>query len=170
MSRDLGIDLVKTFHKVFNCVIGNPDNPEVPSAEQKSIEMISAYHQASKNLGEMLKSHAADAKERGDENGALLLIRLQLIQEELAELAEAMKDGDIVSSFDALVDLSYVIDGTYITLGLHEVKELGLMEVHRSNMSKLDYDGAPIIAESGRVVKGPLYRKPNLKPILLLDK
>jgi predicted HAD superfamily Cof-like phosphohydrolase len=166
-SKDLGICVVHEFHKVFDCAIGNTDDPAVPDfIDQVSLGALSSYHVAAAELGERLKQYAASAKDRGDEAGALLLIRLQLIQEELAELSEAMLGRDIVGCFDALVDISYVTDGTYITLGLHERKEAGLIEVHSSNMSKLDENGQPIFSEAGRVVKGPNYRPPNLAPIV----
>ena len=166
-SKDLGIVVVHQFHQVFDCAIGDTDNPAVPDfVDQVSLGALSSYHVAAAELGERLKKYAASAKEQGDEEGALLLIRLQLIQEELAELAEAFINRDIVGSFDALVDISYVTDGTYISLGLHERKEAGLTEVHSSNMSKLDENGQPIISDAGRVVKGPNYRPPNLAPIV----
>ena len=40
-------------------------------------------------------------------------------------------------------------------------------EVQRSNMSKLDINGRPIYNESGKVMKGPNYFKPDLKKIIL---
>jgi predicted HAD superfamily Cof-like phosphohydrolase len=93
------------------------------------------------------------------------LLRLQLIQEELSELAEAMAKGDLVACLDALVDLRYVLDGTTLALGLQHHFLPGLEEVHRSNMSKL-VDGKPVKNEAGRVVKGENYSPPNLKSIL----
>ena len=165
--KDLGIKLVSEFHRVFGSSIGDMDNPSVPDFVDKvSLGALSSYHIAAFDLGERLKQYAASAKERGDEAGALLLIRLQLIQEELAELSGAMLDRDIVGCFDALVDLSYVVDGAYIAFGLHEHKEAGLLEVHRSNMSKLDENGQPIISASGRVVKSDNYSPPNLSTII----
>lgn len=167
MFNDLGIRLVYKFQRAFNSAIGDTDNPTVPDfMDQVSLGALSSYHVAASDLGERLKQYATSAKECGDESGALLLIRLQLIQEELAELSEAILNRDIVGCFDALLDLSYVVDGTYIALGLHEHKEAGLLEVHRSNMSKLDENGKPIISAAGRVVKSDRYSPPNLKPII----
>lgn len=165
--KDLGIKLVSEFHQVFGSSIGDMDNPSVPDFVDKvSLSALSSYHVVASDLGERLKQYAASAKEHGDEAGALLLIRLQLIQEELAELSAAILGRDIVGCFDALVDLSYVVDGAYITLGLSEIKEAGLLEVHRSNMSKLDENGQPIISVSGRVVKSDNYSPPNLSTII----
>ena len=39
-------------------------------------------------------------------------------------------------------------------------------EIQQSNMSKLGEDGKPIYREDGKVMKGPQYRKPNLKQFL----
>ena len=38
--------------------------------------------------------------------------------------------------------------------------------VHKSNMSKFGRDGKPIYREDGKVLKGPMYRPPNLKDLL----
>ena len=38
-------------------------------------------------------------------------------------------------------------------------------EVDRSNWSKFDEDGKPIFNENGKVMKGPNYTKPKLKPM-----
>lgn len=161
---DLGVKLVKEFARTFGAYIGL--RPEVREFGNETHGALSSYHAAAAELGERLKVYAQEAADRGDEYGSLLLIRLQLIQEELAELSEAMINRDIVECFDALVDLSYVVDGTYISLGLDELKLDGIREVHRSNMSKLGEDGKPIISSAGRVVKGPNYTPPKLRTII----
>lgn len=93
--------------------------------------------------------------------------RVRLLQEELDELKEALADGDIVETLDALTDLQYVLDGAFLSLGLHPVKETAFAEVHRSNMSKLGADGKPILRESdGKVLKGPNYFKPDLSQFI----
>jgi predicted HAD superfamily Cof-like phosphohydrolase len=96
-----------------------------------------------------------------------IFLRLQLIQEELSELVEAVLETSQVGVLDALTDLQYVIDGTYLTFGFNEeIKLLAFDEVHSSNMTKLGEDGKPVLNESGRVQKGPNYRKPDLVKIL----
>lgn len=94
------------------------------------------------------------------------MLRIHLIQEELAELAHAFAEGNLVKVLDALTDLQVVLDGTYIECGLDSLKKAAFMEVHRSNMSKLGVGGNPILNEAGRVVKGPNYRPPNLAALL----
>jgi len=96
--------------------------------------------------------------------------RVRLLQEELDELKEALADGDIVETLDALTDLQYVLDGAFLSLGLHDVKDISFAEVHRSNMSKLGEDGKPILRESdGKVLKGPNYFKPDLSQFIKKD-
>lgn len=90
-------------------------------------------------------------------------LRINLLAEELEELQEALKAGDIVEVLDALTDLQYVLDGAYLSFGLHSVKTAAFDEVHASNMSKLGEDGKPIRRESdGKVLKGPNYWAPDL--------
>jgi predicted HAD superfamily Cof-like phosphohydrolase len=90
-------------------------------------------------------------------------LRINLIAEELQELRDAIKANDPLETLDALIDLQYVLDGAFLSFGLHHVKETAFNEVHRSNMSKLGEDGKPIRRESdGKVMKGPHYFKPDL--------
>lgn len=90
-------------------------------------------------------------------------LRINLLAEELDELKEALDDGNIVEVLDALVDLQYVLDGAFLSFGLHHMKEAAFAEVHRSNMSKLDENGKPIRRESdGKILKGPNFFEPDL--------
>jgi predicted HAD superfamily Cof-like phosphohydrolase len=90
-------------------------------------------------------------------------LRVNLLAEELEELKEALKNNDIVETLDALIDLQYVLDGAFLSFGLHAQKESAFAEVHSSNMSKLGEDGKPIRRESdGKVLKGPNYFPPDL--------
>ncbi len=91
------------------------------------------------------------------------MLRVNLLAEELEELKQALKDGDVVETLDALIDLQYVLDGAFLSFGLQSKKEEAFAEVHSSNMSKLGEDGKPIRRESdGKVLKGPNYFKPDL--------
>ena len=90
-------------------------------------------------------------------------LRINLLAEELDELKEALDQGDMVETLDALIDLQYVLDGAFLSFGLQDVKTVAFEEVHRSNMSKLGADGKPIRRESdGKVLKGPDFFEPNL--------
>jgi predicted HAD superfamily Cof-like phosphohydrolase len=90
-------------------------------------------------------------------------LRINLLAEELEELKEALAAGDVVEVLDALTDLQYVLDGAYLSFGLHTVKQAAFDEVQRSNMSKLGADGKPIRRESdGKILKGPNFFEPDL--------
>jgi len=93
-------------------------------------------------------------------------LRVELLREELAELKEALDNNDVVEALDALTDLQYVLDGAYLSLGFHMMKDVAFAEVQRSNMSKLGADGKPIRRESdGKILKGPNYSAPDLKMV-----
>jgi predicted HAD superfamily Cof-like phosphohydrolase len=91
------------------------------------------------------------------------LLRVRLIQEEIDELREALEADDVVGVLDALVDITYVVEGSFLQFGLAFLKDSAFNEVHRSNMSKLDENGKPIFAPDGKVMKSKLYSKPDLK-------
>ena len=87
-------------------------------------------------------------------------LRLDLIKEELEELKEAMNNKDLLEVADALTDILYVTYGAGHAFGIDLDKCFD--EVQNSNMSKLDEQGKPIYNESGKVMKGPKYFKPDL--------
>ena len=91
-------------------------------------------------------------------------LRLSLIQEELDELTKAIKENDILEVADALTDILYVTYGAGHSFGINLDKCFD--EVQKSNMSKLGKDGKPIYNETGKVMKGPNYFKPNLEKFL----
>ena len=91
-------------------------------------------------------------------------LRLDLIKEELSELTDAMNNKDLLEVADALTDILYVTYGAGQAFGINLDKCFD--EVQRSNMSKLGDDGKPIYNDSGKVMKGPKYFKPNLKKII----
>jgi predicted HAD superfamily Cof-like phosphohydrolase len=87
-------------------------------------------------------------------------LRIDLIKEELEELQEAMKNNDLLEVADALTDILYVTYGAGHAFGIDLDKCFD--EVQNSNMSKLGENGEPIYNESGKVMKGPNYFKPDL--------
>jgi len=91
-------------------------------------------------------------------------LRVSLINEELEELKEAIKNNDLKEAIDALTDILYVTYGAGHSFGVNLDKCFD--EVQRSNMSKLDDNGKPIYNESGKVMKGPRYFKPDLTKFL----
>lgn len=90
----------------------------------------------------------------------IVQLRLDLINEELYELAEAFDDGDLVEVADALFDLLYVTIGTAEACGI----ELGSVweHGHASNMTKV---GGERRAD-GKMLRGPDYRPPDFTKVL----
>ena len=87
-------------------------------------------------------------------------LRIELIKEELEELTEAMKNNDLLEVADALTDILYVTYGAGHAFGIDLDKCFD--EVQNSNMSKLGENGKPIYNDTGKVMKGPKYFKPDL--------
>ena len=97
-------------------------------------------------------------------NKDIVNLRIKLIEEELEELKEAIKEKDLLEVADALTDILYVTYGAGHAFGIN--LDECFDEVQKSNMSKLDNNGKPIYNEFGKVMKGPAYFKPNLKKFL----
>ena len=109
-------------------------------------------------FGQEVKTKASFSDEKTNQ------LRLDLIAEELDELKNAMKSKDLLEVADALTDILYVTYGAGHALGINLDKCFD--EVQNSNMSKLGADGKPIYNESGKVMKGPDYFKPDLSKFL----
>ena len=91
-------------------------------------------------------------------------LRYNLIKEELNELKLALDNKDLLEVADALTDILYVTYGAGHAFGINLDK--CFEEIQNSNMSKLDNKGKPIFNESGKVMKGPKYFKPNLSKLI----
>lgn len=92
--------------------------------------------------------------------------KFNLLLEELEEYVAAAKANDNVEIADAITDILYIAFGIVTKHNLDDKIEALFDEVHSSNMSKLGADGKPIYRNDGKVLKGPLYFKPDLKKIL----
>tara|TARA_B100000035_G_C21022996_1_gene564855 strand:+ start:945 stop:1325 length:381 start_codon:yes stop_codon:yes gene_type:complete len=92
-------------------------------------------------------------------------LRISLIEEELEELKKAIFENNIIEVADALTDILYVTYGAGHAFGINLDKCFN--EVQNSNMSKLGLDGKPIYNDSGKVMKGPNYFKPDLSKFLI---
>ena len=115
-----------------------------------------------------MDTYGQDVKEKAEfPENKIVQLRIDLIEEELNELKEAIKNKDIVEVADALTDILYVTYGAGHSFGVN--LDQCFDEVQRSNMSKLGEDGNPIYNDSGKVMKGPNYFAPNLKKIVNLD-
>ena len=95
-----------------------------------------------------MKVYGQEVKNKSDfPEEKIVKLRYNLIEEELEEFAQAIKDRNLEEVADALTDLLYVIYGAGHSFGIDLDK--CFEEVQRSNMSKLDLDGKPIYNEYG---------------------
>ena len=112
-------------------------------------------------VGIFMKTFGQDVKNKpAFSTDKINKLRIDLIKEELDELTEALKNKDLLEVADALTDILYVTYGAGHAFGIDLDK--CFQEVQNSNMSKLDQNGKPIYNESGKVMKGPNYFKPDL--------
>ena len=112
-------------------------------------------------VGTFMKTFGQEVKDKPSlSSDKINKLRIDLIKEELQELTEAMNNKDLLEVADALTDILYVTYGAGHAFGIDLDK--CFEEVQNSNMSKLGEDGNPIYNESGKVMKGPNYFKPDL--------
>ena len=95
--------------------------------EVKALEGVARFHQVFKHPIE--NNPIIPTKKRSD-------LRVELIQEELNELKQAITDNDLVEVADALCDIQYVLAGAVLEFGLGNNFSNLFEEVQRSNMSK----------------------------------
>ena len=116
-------------------------------------------------VGLFMKTFGQEVKNKpGLSSEKINNLRISLINEELDELKQAMKNKDLKETVDALTDILYVTYGAGHAFGVNLDKCFD--EVQKSNMSKLGQDGKPIYNEAGKVMKGPKYYKPDLSKFL----
>ena len=111
-----------------------------------------------KTFGQEVKEKSSFSSDKINE------LRFNLIKEELEELRIAMDTKNLVEVADALTDILYVAYGAGHAFGINLDKCFD--EVQQSNMSKLDDYGNPIYNDSGKVMKGPKYFKPDLSKFI----
>ena len=112
-------------------------------------------------VGTFMKTFGQEVKSKPSfSTGKVNKLRINLIKEELDELKEAIDNNDLLEVADALTDILYVTYGAGHAFGIDLDKCFD--EVQNSNMSKLGENGKPIYNESGKVMKGPKYFKPDL--------
>ena len=116
-------------------------------------------------VGLFMKTFGQEVKTKaGFSSDKINKLRIDLIEEELEELKDAINKKDLKETVDALTDILYVAYGAGHAFGVNLDK--CFEEVQNSNMSKLGKDGKPIFNENGKVMKGPNYFKPNLSQFL----
>ena len=103
------------------------------------------------------------------ENEVLEEARFAFIREEFQEIFdESCLANSAEAMLKELADGIIVINGYAATFGwdLDEATR----RVHESNMSKLNDDGKPLKNGQGKVLKGPNYKKCNLKDLVEINK
>ena len=125
---------------------------------QKQLDAVVAFHNAF-GLG-MANTPVGNISKEINE------LRHKLMAEENNEYLEAANTNDLVEVADALGDMLYILCGTILSHGMQHIIEEVFDEIQDSNMSKLGADGKPIYREDGKVMKGPNYRRPDLKQFL----
>jgi predicted HAD superfamily Cof-like phosphohydrolase len=96
---------------------------------------------------------------------AVFRLRVRLDLEEFFEkLVLGYYEGDPVNIIDGACDVEVVGAGSTIAFGVNH--ELCIAEVDRANLSKLGEDGKPVKDEYGKALKGPNYKKPNIRQFL----
>jgi predicted HAD superfamily Cof-like phosphohydrolase len=93
----------------------------------KAIEQVSEFHKTFN--APILDKPQIPSRDRCD-------LRVNLLQEELNELKQAIEDNDLTEIADALCDLQYVLSGAVLEFGLGDKFVDLFNEVQRSNMSK----------------------------------
>ncbi len=107
----------------------------------------------------------------------LLELRYTLLFEEFEEVkeevAQALSDLAVYGKvkpktkermLKELADMQYVLSGFAETFGLP--LQVAFVRVHKSNMSKLDDEGKPILREDGKILKGKNYAPPDLEDLV----
>lgn len=113
----------------------------------------------------MINRHGSDAPEFPSFRD--MLVRVHLLTEEASELAHAMAQQDMVEVLDALADLDVILTGTWIKMGLYKARRAASAEVLRSNLTKVNRDtGVADHDESGRILKGPSYERPDFAKVI----
>jgi len=94
-----------------------------------------------------------------------LALRVGLLIEEVAEYVEATRDRNLVSQFDAILDITYVNLGTGVAQGLP--LNAGWEEVHRANMAKVYGDTVTV---GGKIQKPAGWVGPETRLKVLIER
>lgn len=90
-------------------------------------------------------------------------LRINLMQEELQEVIEAMQNEPLENIAKELADLSCALYGTVLAYGIAGKWDEIFGEMIASNMSKLGPDGKPIKRKDGKILKGPNFREAQIQ-------
>ena len=145
------LDMVRDFNEAFGIEAREEPEVFVSSADARLLLPIRQHLAAAEHRAALQTTAAPTDAQR--EN----FLRVQLLAEELGELVDAMANEDILEILDALGDLQYVLDGTFLHFGLGDLKHKAVAEIHRSNMTK----GGALLGGGGKIRKGEGYEPPQ---------
>jgi len=97
-------------------------------------------------------------------------LRYGLMEEENGEYLTAINEDNFTEVCDAVGDMLFILLGTILKHGLQDKIFDIVKEIHRSNMTKLDENGKPVIREDGKIIKGANYQAPQLDKIIYTKK
>lgn len=98
----------------------------------------------------------------GSMNDDQFKLYLKLVEEEVSELAEAVKEGNKVETLDALLDIVVVAIGAIHSMNVDG--EGAWKEVMGSNFAKIDKQTGKVkLREDGKVLKPFDWKKPELE-------
>ena len=120
-------------------------------------DMVREFHAAFRLPGDPGQPTLCDSLGRRE-------LRRKLLEEEYKEYLLGEDTNDICEIADALGDMAYIIWGTALEYGIPLDRIIA--EIHRSNMSKLDEKGEPIMRADGKVLKSARYTPPDIAGIL----
>lgn len=150
-------EMVKEFHNTFGHAVN--DEPTTPDAMVMKLRINLILEE----VAELIEAIHAECTVPQSVLPAIveqLQVTMQLIN--AAEDREFQPDH--VDVADALTDILYVVNGAGLVFGLN--LDDTMKEVHRSNMSKLGADGAPIYNQFGKILKGEGYTPPDLESVI----
>jgi hypothetical protein len=138
----------------------------VTTDEYKKLEKIDPVGVAHKNFRELLIKRLLDFRKT-------LEAELNEVDHIVNSIRLGVKDGNIIkeplepyTELDALVDIADWLNDIIVYCSSESAKfgipsEEVLSIIMSSNFSKLDANGAPIYDNAGKVLKGPMYWKPE---------
>ena len=87
---------------------------------------------------------------------------MDLLTEEVGEMKDAIDAMDQVEMLDAAADIIFVLAGIIEKAGLGEYMDDAMLEVMRSNDSKIPLSGEIVRDANGKIGKPEGYRPPNI--------
>lgn len=95
-----------------------------------------------------------------------IVLWLQMITEELSEYTAGLLARDHAEMLDGLCDMQYLIDYAFVCCGMVHLKGPAMIEVHRTNMNKIEPSGRTIRDMTGRVIKPRDWQPPRMAELL----